>query len=456
MTYFRTIVLIASLVFACGMALPISNASAHVGGAVYVSFQADLAPYGEWFEYGSYGWVWRPRHVHSGWRPYIDGHWVFTDVGWTWIADEPWGWAPYHYGRWFYDSGYGWVWVPGDEWAPAWVSWHSGGGYIGWAPLPPWVVWSPGVGIAVDVSLEPSTFVFVPEREFVASDVRRFAVPIERNEIVIRNTRNVTNYTVTGSRIVNRSVDPREVERAVGHSIAPQRVDRLHAAAPRALRSVPREQARASGSQPDHARASVQREHTREERRATASRAHGRTVTPMAERRHGATSETAHAQRPPTPRHAPSIAAPAHRERGHAAVGQAQRGKSSRAAAQTRPERERAANRGMVRAHESARSIARPEERAVTGPRQAPSRPERATHAAPKYGEGIRASTGPRRRTAHVTNQPREPRGLDRHTAAHASQARAPQAARASERPAPVVHASQRARGGSDRRLPPS
>ncbi|HEX4138962.1 MAG TPA: DUF6600 domain-containing protein, partial [Candidatus Methylacidiphilales bacterium] len=29
------------------------------------------------------------------------------------------------------------VWVPGYTWAPAWVSWRYGDGYVGWAPLPP-------------------------------------------------------------------------------------------------------------------------------------------------------------------------------------------------------------------------------------------------------------------------------------------------------------------------------
>jgi hypothetical protein len=34
-------------------------------------------------------------------------------------------------------GGRGWGWVPGTMWGPAWVSWRSGGGYAGWAPLPP-------------------------------------------------------------------------------------------------------------------------------------------------------------------------------------------------------------------------------------------------------------------------------------------------------------------------------
>ena len=51
--------------------------------------------------------------------------------GWTWISDEPYGWATYHYGRWYDDPEIGWSWVPSNEWAPSWVSWQEGANYIG-------------------------------------------------------------------------------------------------------------------------------------------------------------------------------------------------------------------------------------------------------------------------------------------------------------------------------------
>ena len=55
---------------------------------------------------------------------YADGYWAYTDVGWTWISYEDFGWATYHYGRWASLADYGWVWFPGSdlEWGPAWVS----------------------------------------------------------------------------------------------------------------------------------------------------------------------------------------------------------------------------------------------------------------------------------------------------------------------------------------------
>jgi len=94
------------------------------------------------------GRVWHPYDsiVGAGFQPYsTHGHWVYTDAGWAWASDYDWGWAPFHYGRWWIDSLYGWVWLPGSTWAPAWVSWRYGGGYAGWAPLTPMgYVWGAG------------------------------------------------------------------------------------------------------------------------------------------------------------------------------------------------------------------------------------------------------------------------------------------------------------------------
>src|SRR5579864_7427574 len=71
-------------------------------------FHDRLAPYGDWIHVNRYGECWRPRHVARNWRPYTVGYWTYTDYGWTWVSEENWGWATYHYGRWFYDPYYGW------------------------------------------------------------------------------------------------------------------------------------------------------------------------------------------------------------------------------------------------------------------------------------------------------------------------------------------------------------
>jgi hypothetical protein len=136
----------------------------------FSTFRDGLAPYGEWVRVASYGDVWRPAGVAAGWRPYYYGRWEWTDEGWLWVSDEAFGWATYHYGRWAYDSYYGWVWVPGYQWAPAWVTWRYSPDYVGWAPLAP--------GFSVYVSAFPvvhSWWTFVPCGSFAGSPIYRHA-----------------------------------------------------------------------------------------------------------------------------------------------------------------------------------------------------------------------------------------------------------------------------------------
>ena len=118
------------------------------------TFYDDLEPYGDWVEMPDYGWGFAPR-VDRDWRPYTRGQWIWTDYGWYWDSDEDFGWAAYHYGRWVNDRYYGWIWIPGTEWAPAWVSWRHGNGYSGWAPLPPRAIWRRKIGTTEPD--EPST-----------------------------------------------------------------------------------------------------------------------------------------------------------------------------------------------------------------------------------------------------------------------------------------------------------
>jgi hypothetical protein len=67
-----------------------SSAGADVDVSV---FYDALSPYGQWFEYPSYGWCWTPYDVSEDWRPYSDGHWENTDYGWSWAANEEWAGA---------------------------------------------------------------------------------------------------------------------------------------------------------------------------------------------------------------------------------------------------------------------------------------------------------------------------------------------------------------------------
>src|SRR5437763_270490 len=60
----------------------------------------DLDRYGNWRVDNEYGPLWTPV-VANNWVPYSDGSWVWLDPwGWTWVDNSPWGYTPFHYGRW--------------------------------------------------------------------------------------------------------------------------------------------------------------------------------------------------------------------------------------------------------------------------------------------------------------------------------------------------------------------
>jgi hypothetical protein len=119
-----------------------------------------LDAHGQWVMHASYGSVWMPQGTPANWAPYRNGHWEWMSPwGWTWIDDAPWGFAPFHYGRWEV-FGTRWGWVPGrlglkPVYAPALVafvggntsSWNplaSGKPALAWFPLAPGEAWQPG------------------------------------------------------------------------------------------------------------------------------------------------------------------------------------------------------------------------------------------------------------------------------------------------------------------------
>lgn len=150
---------------------------------IAIAIHERLISYGAWRTSQRFGEVWVPR-VHTEWRPYTEGRWVWTDDGWFWESTEPFGDVVYHYGRWAYDPDYGWVWVAGDVWAPAWVVWREGGDDVGWAPAPPDVV---------DVTFEDAWWSFVPVAAIGAVDLVRVIRPVEENVTIVRNTTIINN-----------------------------------------------------------------------------------------------------------------------------------------------------------------------------------------------------------------------------------------------------------------------
>jgi hypothetical protein len=183
-------------------------------GVSFQVFYDELAPYGDWVQDQNQGYIWLP-YAEQGFHPYgSNGHWAMTPYGNTWVSYYDWGWAPFHYGRWYFDNYYqSWAWVPGYDWGPAWVNWRTGGGYYGWAPL------APGFSINIAVNLPNFYFVFIPRNRIYHHYAHRYFAPY-RNRIRIYNQTTIINNTVIYNN--NRYVagpNRREIERVTNRSV---------------------------------------------------------------------------------------------------------------------------------------------------------------------------------------------------------------------------------------------
>lgn len=162
---------------------------------------------GQWVNVEKWGKAWQPTNVSSGWCPYTNGTFEnCDDCGWTFVSEEPWAWACYHYGRWCkVGYGCGWAWIPGKVWAGSWVSWRRGQDdsceCIGWAPLPPEAGcrWGVGVSSWVDYScgIGPGCYTFIHIRDFGRSSYAGCGCIYDqsRNSTFISTTINCTNIS---------------------------------------------------------------------------------------------------------------------------------------------------------------------------------------------------------------------------------------------------------------------
>ena len=191
-------------------------------GSVSVSvsfFHERLSPYGQWVVAGGYGDCWVPSGVAAGWAPYVDGQWYWTDYGWTWASLDAWGDLPFHYGAWVWVDPYGWVWVPGTVWAPAWVTWAYTDAYIGWAPLPPSFVLTAGGYFGNPVVVSQSAYCFVPTRSFVGVNVASVREPSARAATLLASAAKTTRFSVSGGIVHTAGPSTSRIEKATGHRI---------------------------------------------------------------------------------------------------------------------------------------------------------------------------------------------------------------------------------------------
>jgi len=194
----------------------------------------DLDEYGSWVPSDEYGTVWVPRAVEAGWAPYHNGHWAYiAPWGYTWVDDQPWGFAPFHYGRWVSLRGT-WAWIPcrprrdGDEYvrpvyAPALVAWVGVGANVAWFALGPREVYVPSYHVS---------------RRYM-NDVNVSNTTV--NRVIVNN---VYNTTIVNNTTVN-NITVNYVNRGVPGAVAATSADTAHADRIRRIRGT-------SGSRLEH------------------------------------------------------------------------------------------------------------------------------------------------------------------------------------------------------------
>ena len=187
----------------------------------YQDFYNDLSPYGRWVNYGGYGNVWIP--MEQGFSPYSsNGHWLYTQMGWAWQSGYQWGWAPFHYGRWFHDNNIGWAWTPGYEWAPAWVNWRGGSQYYGWSPMAP---------SGYQNFQDNDDWNFVECRYITQRNLNNYYINnYNDRRIIIQNSNQINNYNTVGQRKFNYGPSQQEVEAATNSRLHAERIEQMQRA----------------------------------------------------------------------------------------------------------------------------------------------------------------------------------------------------------------------------------
>ena len=194
----------------------------------YANFYNALAPYGTWVDVDGYGPCWQPFIVvaNPSWQPYCNGgHWVYTDSGWYWLSGYSWGWAAFHYGRWFQHSRLGWCWAPDTVWGPSWVCWKYGTSYCAWAPLPPGAWSRPGIGLTyrgrpVGVSfgfgLTARSFAVVSFNHFWDKHLTRYALPRQQAVQALKTTSVTASVMTSHNQVINNGLSPARVAASSG------------------------------------------------------------------------------------------------------------------------------------------------------------------------------------------------------------------------------------------------
>ena len=204
-----------------------SKTMAEYGGEGY--FYTALAPYGEWIELNDGMTVWHPIMMARNWVPYSIGRWEWTADGWYWDSDEPFGYITYHYGRWYNDEYYGWIWVPDDQWAPAWVEWRYDDDYVGWAPLSPYGEFRIGFGVYFthEYHAPYGYWNFVDYRHFCDHNVYHYYAGQNYKYRIYNGTKFRNDYDYNNGRVINRGIGYDIIRERGGRNIRTREIIRV-------------------------------------------------------------------------------------------------------------------------------------------------------------------------------------------------------------------------------------
>jgi hypothetical protein len=173
-------------------------------------------------------YVWRPSVSISfvDWNPYTFGHWEFCRFGWVWVSDYNWGWAPYHYGRWWFSHRWGWVWSPGHRWAANWVSWCHTRNHIGWHPISPRTPWRYHNGVIVTHPVTPkqksitNKWTFVNKTDFNKPITKNNTIDLKNNKQVVSDAK----ISSSGNEVYNTGPKRKDIEKSTGETLSKKNV----------------------------------------------------------------------------------------------------------------------------------------------------------------------------------------------------------------------------------------
>jgi len=207
-----------------GTSGPSADSYSDTDPAALQDFHPALDAHGTCTEDPTYGTVWTPSTAETGpgFVPYVSGgHWVYGD-DYAWSSDYTWGWAPFHYGRWVHLEARGWSWIPGRDYAPAWVEWRRGDAYVGWSPAPPLFAWRGGVAVTLGFAPPAPPFVYCGHADLFAPQPGRVVIMGPRAVAIGRSTRfygapDARGHFHRGPPLASLHIAPEHVVRATGH-----------------------------------------------------------------------------------------------------------------------------------------------------------------------------------------------------------------------------------------------